>query len=127
MVTALKYAGWSCMAQADLELCHTCTLSYNSLTLFIAVLGRKVCRMWSSCHTREVPSVTKTCAAVFDYTIPQVWQPPYSPHFTHSSIFLFKNQIPLERNKVSRHQGNPREYNDTAAHYFKKEYFYQSR
>ena len=59
MVTELKNAECSHLVQVDLECCCPCTLSYSqSLTLFIVVLGRKVCRVRSSQYTTEVPSVT---------------------------------------------------------------------
>lgn len=47
----------------------------------------------------------------------QVWQLPYSPYLALCNVCLFKNQITLERNKISRCRGNLRECDDAAAHY----------
>lgn len=85
------------------------------LLLFVAVIGRNMCREWSFQHTTGVSSLTMACAAVFA-------QQQHSPNltttiFTRShllQIFLFKNEIILERNKISRNQVNPGKYRASA-------------
>lgn len=93
---------------------HTKLYSFRKLQFFTAVLGRKVGREMSSRHTTEAQSLTMARAAVFS-------QVRYSPGLTTTicfrshlnspcEFFLFKNLIPLERNKISTCRGNTRQY-----------------
>lgn len=51
---------------------------------------------------------------------PYVPQQPYYSCLTHGDFYLFKNQIPLERNKMSRRRRNSSEYDKASAHCTKK-------
>lgn len=90
---------------------------YNVLNclhcLYQAMLGRKMCRVWSSHHTTELTMAYDQNSLSSTTT--------RFPRFRPLRFFpLYKKQFSLERKGISRRQGNPSECDELAVKLFEK-------